>query len=137
MLVVEIGFLFDLIVNGAGNKDTARIGKGLQTGCNVDAISVNIAAVDDDVADVDALCGTECGGPRARRSHTRPLLFAFQRRIERRPRRLRTRSAGHHPRIVDHISGDDSGKPALDGFIPHIPSETNLLGQFYMKLGGE
>jgi hypothetical protein len=42
-----------LVVDLAGDADAARLGQGLQTGCNVDAVAVDAAVLDDDVAEAD------------------------------------------------------------------------------------
>jgi hypothetical protein len=43
-----------LIVDIARNADPARLGQSFEAGSNVDAVSIDVVAFDDDVADVDA-----------------------------------------------------------------------------------
>ena len=59
---------------------------------DVDAVAVNIAFFDDDVADMDANAELDAACPAARRRCARPCRAESQQRSARRRRRLRTRS---------------------------------------------
>jgi hypothetical protein len=56
-----------LVVDDCRNQDATRIGKSFEAGGDVDAITVNVAVLDDDVAEIDAdtelnaLCGRDVG----------------------------------------------------------------------------
>ena len=52
--VVEIELVFDLLVNGLRDANGARLRERLEPGCDVDAVTENVIAVDDDVAEIDA-----------------------------------------------------------------------------------
>ena len=45
---------FDVVEDGAGNADAANLGEPLQPRRDVDAVTVNVLTVNDDVAEVDA-----------------------------------------------------------------------------------
>ena len=55
-MVVEgkVELVADLFVRRAGERDAAGLGQRLQAGGDVDAVAVDVVAVDDDVAQVDA-----------------------------------------------------------------------------------
>jgi hypothetical protein len=40
-------------MDGTGDTDATRLGEAFQTGRNIDAIAVDLDAVDDDVAEID------------------------------------------------------------------------------------
>src|SRR5262249_42593889 len=52
-MVVEIELVPDLFVDIVGDADRARTGESLKAGGDVDAITENVAAVDDDIAEID------------------------------------------------------------------------------------
>jgi hypothetical protein len=54
ILELERQLLRDMLVNVGGNADAAGLGQGFQPGCQIDGIAIQAAAVDDDVADIDA-----------------------------------------------------------------------------------
>ena len=54
MLEVEVQLALDLVVDVARDADPAGLGQALQTGGDVHAVAVDVVALDDDVADVDA-----------------------------------------------------------------------------------
>jgi hypothetical protein len=54
ILKIQANFAFDAIENSAGNADAAGIGESFQACGDVDAIAVNVRALDDDVAQIDA-----------------------------------------------------------------------------------
>ena len=43
-----------LVVDHCRNRDATRIGKSFEAGSDVDAITVNVSVLDDDVAEIDA-----------------------------------------------------------------------------------
>ena len=45
---------FDLVQHGAGDADAGRLGDLLEPGGDVDAVTEEVVALDDDVAEVDA-----------------------------------------------------------------------------------
>ena len=53
-----------MIEGGAGDHDAAGLGQALQPRRDVDAVAVNVVALDDDVAEVDADPELGCAGPR-------------------------------------------------------------------------
>ena len=44
----------DVLVDGVGDRDPARLGKAFDAGGDVDAVAEDVVAVDDDVADMNA-----------------------------------------------------------------------------------
>ena len=44
----------DLVVDAAGDADAARLGQALQPRRDIDAVAVEVVALDDDVAEIDA-----------------------------------------------------------------------------------
>src|SRR2546423_14532969 len=54
VLEVEIDFVGDLVMDDARDIDAARLGKRLDPGRDIDAVAEHIAALDDDVAEIDA-----------------------------------------------------------------------------------
>ena len=52
-LEAECDFALDLAIDVAGDADTAGLGQALEACGDVDAIAINVAVLDDDVADVD------------------------------------------------------------------------------------
>ena len=44
----------DMLTDGVGDRDAARLGQALDAGRNVDAVAEDVLAFDDDVADMDA-----------------------------------------------------------------------------------
>ena len=54
ILEAQVHLAFDVVVNGSGHADTTRIGQALQPGGHIDPVAVDVVALDDNVADVDA-----------------------------------------------------------------------------------
>ena len=54
VLEAHVDTVADALVDDGGNADAARLGQWLQARRNIDAIAVDVVAVDDDVAKVDA-----------------------------------------------------------------------------------
>ena len=52
-MVIEIELIPDLLVDSLGDANGARSGESLKTGCDVDAITEDVATVDDHVAEID------------------------------------------------------------------------------------
>jgi hypothetical protein len=50
---IEFDFPFDLVENGPGNANAARIGKRFQARCHIDAVAIDVRALDDDVPEID------------------------------------------------------------------------------------
>ena len=51
--VIEIELVPDLLVNGMGDANGARLGESLEAGSDVDAIAKDVVAIDDHVAKID------------------------------------------------------------------------------------
>ena len=54
ILKAQIHLAFHMIDDGAGHTDAARFGQSFQARCDVDAVTVDIVTLDDNVADVDS-----------------------------------------------------------------------------------
>jgi hypothetical protein len=52
-MVIEIELIPDLLINGVGDANGTRLGESLEAGGDVDAIAEDVAAVDDNVAEID------------------------------------------------------------------------------------
>src|SRR5262245_40763710 len=57
----EIELIPDLLVNGMGDPNGARLGESLEACCDVNAVPEDIMSLHDHVADIDA--HTECNPP--------------------------------------------------------------------------
>ena len=51
---IQVDFAFDVIENSAGNAYAAGLGQPLETRGDVHAVAIDVVALDDDVAEVDA-----------------------------------------------------------------------------------
>jgi hypothetical protein len=49
----DVELVLDVVEDGSGNANATRIGQLLQPSRDIDAVAVNIIAIDDDVADID------------------------------------------------------------------------------------
>ena len=49
----DLNLALDVIIGGAGDQDAARLGDRLQPRCDVDAVAIEVAALDHDVAEID------------------------------------------------------------------------------------
>src|ERR1700728_2580517 len=54
ILEVDVDAVADALVDDRGNADAARLGERLQAGGDVDAVAVDVVALDDDVSQIDA-----------------------------------------------------------------------------------
>jgi hypothetical protein len=54
ILELERQLLRDMLVDVGGNADAAGLGQGFQPGRQIDRVAIQAAAVDDDIADIDA-----------------------------------------------------------------------------------
>ncbi len=54
VLVAEAEDALDLLVDGPGDADPARFGQALEAGRHVHAVAVDVLALDDDLAEIDA-----------------------------------------------------------------------------------
>jgi hypothetical protein len=70
----QFDLVLDLLINLAGDADAARLGSTFQARCYVDPVAIEVVALDDEVADVDA--NTE-DDPTVFRLIRRPLSHAF------------------------------------------------------------
>ena len=53
-MVIEIELIPDLLVDSAGDANGAGSGESLKASCDVDAITEDVATIDDHVAEIDA-----------------------------------------------------------------------------------
>jgi hypothetical protein len=49
----DVELVLDVVEDGSGNANGARIGQLLESRRDIDAVAVNIIAIDNDVADID------------------------------------------------------------------------------------
>src|SRR5208283_3601428 len=54
ILECEIELVTDLVAHDPADADSAGLGQGFEAGGDIDAVAINVALVDDDVAEVDA-----------------------------------------------------------------------------------
>ena len=80
-----------------GDRDAARLRQPFEARGDVDAVAVEVVALDHHVAEIDADAEHDAARPRARRHWRRPWPAAARRRIRRRSRRCRTRRAWPSP----------------------------------------
>ena len=52
-MIIEIDFIPDLLVNSVGDANGTRPGESLEASSNVDAITKDVAAIDNHVAKID------------------------------------------------------------------------------------
>ena len=52
-MVIEIELIPDLLVNGMGDANGARLGESLEASSDVNAIAKDVAAIDNHVAKID------------------------------------------------------------------------------------
>ena len=53
-LIAANQFMLDLFVDASGDKEVSRIGNSLKPRCNVDAITIDVVRLDNDVPEIDA-----------------------------------------------------------------------------------
>ena len=118
-VVAERQFGLDLIVDAAGDENPAGVGQRLQAGRNVDAVTVQIGAFDDDITKVDADAELQPAATRETGVPLRQFLLNLNRaaRCLHRARKLGKNAVPGGPDNAAVVTGDQcvyAGSMALE-----------------------